>query len=211
MALWGTGYDEGRAFIEIEHRHKMVKRYWTKPGQTQQQIKRAVTEAMRGGFTLHVTQVRENRAYLESRHVDVPWSNKDLELKWEHFTSKLEPGQKETWTAVIDQTGTELPKASGGRDGGDALRRVARSISAASLAASASAVFRYDHAQRSQISRTSAKSFQHLHGSWATNYVGVDLRTASSRATWWRISGATSLRAWRAERMAQGGVAAEWR
>ena len=74
MALWGTGYDEGRAFIEIEHRHSFVERYWTKPGQTQQQIKRAVNESMRGGFTLRVTQVRENRAYLESRHVDVPWT-----------------------------------------------------------------------------------------------------------------------------------------
>ena len=98
MALWGTGYDEGRAFVEIEHRHQMVQRYWTKPGQTQQQIKLAVTEAMRGGFFVHVTYVRENRAYLESRKVSVPWKNKDLELKWEHFVSKLQPGQKETWT-----------------------------------------------------------------------------------------------------------------
>src|SRR5438045_2276353 len=73
MALWGTGYDEGRAFIEIEHRHKFLDRFWTKPGQTQQPIRLAVTEAMRGGFTIHVTQVRENRGYLESRHVEVPW------------------------------------------------------------------------------------------------------------------------------------------
>ena len=62
MALWGTGYETGRAFIEIEHRHQMIQRYWTKPGATQQQIKLAVTEAMRGGFFLHVTYVRENRA-----------------------------------------------------------------------------------------------------------------------------------------------------
>ena len=101
MALWGTGYDEGRAFVEIEHRHQMIRRYWTKPGQTQQQIQVAVTEAMRGGFTVHVTQVRENRAYLDSRKVNVPWDNKDLELHWEHFTSKLQPGQKETWTCVV--------------------------------------------------------------------------------------------------------------
>src|SRR5207247_7761413 len=100
-ALWGTGYDSGRAFIEIEHRHNLVRRFWTQPGQTQQQIKQAVTEAMRGGFTLHVTQVRENRAYLDSHRVDVPWSNKQLDVKSEHFTSKLQPSQKETWTAVV--------------------------------------------------------------------------------------------------------------
>jgi hypothetical protein len=107
MALWGTGYDEGRAFVEIEQRNKIIRSFWTEPGRTQQQLKLAVTEAMRGGFTLHVTQVRENRAYLESRRIAVPWKNKELTLTWEHFTSKLQPGQKETWTAVVTGPGAE--------------------------------------------------------------------------------------------------------
>ena len=100
-AVWGTGYAAGRAFIEIEQRGKFLQRFWTAPGRTQQQIKLAVTEAMRGGFTLHVTQVRENRGYLTSRQISVPWKNQELELKWEHFVSKLTPGQKETWTLQI--------------------------------------------------------------------------------------------------------------
>jgi hypothetical protein len=101
IAMWGTGYESGRAFIEIEHRHQMLQRFWTKTGQTQQQIKLAITEAMRGGFTLHLTQVRENRAYLQSRRIEVPWSNKGLEVRWDHFVSKLQPGQRETWTLQI--------------------------------------------------------------------------------------------------------------
>ncbi len=107
MALWGTGYETGRAFVEVEHRGQFLQRFWTTPGRTQQAVKQAVAESMRGGFTLHVTQVRENRAYPNARRVDVPWSNKQLDLKWEHFTSKLGPAQQETWTAVV--TG---PKAS---------------------------------------------------------------------------------------------------
>jgi hypothetical protein len=110
MALWGTGYDEGRALVEIEQRDKIIRRFWTQPGRTQEQIKFPVTEAMRGGFTLHVTQARENRAYLESRKISVPWKNKELSLTWEHFTSKLRPGQKETWTAVI--TGPKAEKSA---------------------------------------------------------------------------------------------------
>ena len=110
-ALWGTGYDQGRAFVEIEHRNKILRRFWTEPGRTQQQIQLAVTEAMRGGFTLHVTQVRENRAYLETRKISVPWKNKELTLAWEHFTSKLQPGQKETWTATITGPGAEKSAA----------------------------------------------------------------------------------------------------
>lgn len=110
MALWGTGYGQARAFIEVEHRGKMVQKFWTEPGVCQQQVKVAVTEALRGGFTLHATMVRENRAYLTSEHVEVPWSNKALKVKWEHFTSKLEPAQKEKWTAVI--TGPEAKKTA---------------------------------------------------------------------------------------------------
>ncbi len=101
QALWGTGYDTGRAFVEIEHRGKPVQTYWTEPGRTQAAIESAVTEDQRGGFTLRVTYVRENRAYLNERVVDVPWSNKELTLKWERFRSKLGPGEQETWTAVV--------------------------------------------------------------------------------------------------------------
>ena len=108
-ALWGTGYDTGRAFVELEHRHKIIQHFWTRPGTTQAAIRQAVTAAMRGGFTLHVTQVRENRAYLESRRVEVPWSNKELDLRWEHFSSRLDPGQKDTWTAIV--TGPNASRA----------------------------------------------------------------------------------------------------
>ncbi len=101
LALWGTGYPSGRAIVEIEHRRKIIKRYWTGREATQETIRMPVGEELRGGFYLHVTQIRENRAYLESRYVEVPWTNKELSLRWEHFTSKLLPGQKETWTAVV--------------------------------------------------------------------------------------------------------------
>lgn len=105
VALWGTGYDRGRAFIEIEHRGEIIERYWTQPDRTQQQIRRTVIDGMRGGFQLHVTHVRENRAYLESRTIDVPWTQKELGLRWEHFTSKLIPGQRESWTLVVSGPG----------------------------------------------------------------------------------------------------------
>jgi hypothetical protein len=109
VAIWGTGYDRGRAFVEIEHRGRMIQRYWTGSEDTQVRIEQAVTEAMRGGFTLYLTRVQENRAYLDRRQVVVPWSQKDLEVSWERVRSKLEPGQRETWTAVIKKrAGTEL-------------------------------------------------------------------------------------------------------
>ncbi len=100
-ALWGSGYDRARAFIEVEHRGRIVQRFWTDPGRTQQPVTFKVTPEHQGGFTIHFTQMRENRLYTESRTVDVPWTEKELTLKWEHLTSTLAPGAKETWTLSI--------------------------------------------------------------------------------------------------------------
>ncbi|WP_438479776.1 alpha-2-macroglobulin family protein [Oleiharenicola lentus] len=101
-ALWGTGYDSGRAFVELECDGKVLQSYWTDSKRTQQLIELPITERMRGGVTLRTTFIRENRAYLNNHVIDVPWSNKDLSVKWESFRSKILPGQKETWTATIE-------------------------------------------------------------------------------------------------------------
>lgn len=100
-ALWGTGYQQGRAFIEVESDGKALQSYWTNVGRNQEIIRVPVTETLRGGFVVKITSIRENRAYFHSRIVEVPWKNKELTVTWETFRSKLAPGQKETWTAVV--------------------------------------------------------------------------------------------------------------
>ena len=101
VAVWGTGYMTGRALIELEHRGKVFKSYWTDRNETQQTIRLPIKEKHRGGVQLRVTYVRDNRIYSENHAVNVPWSNKELTIKWEHFVSKLQPGGRETWTAVV--------------------------------------------------------------------------------------------------------------
>lgn len=100
-ALWGTGYDKGRAYVEVECNGQTLQSYWTVGDRTQDMIKLPVKQDHRGGFTLRVTYIRENRAYINERVVTVPWSNKQLAVKWENFRSKLTPDQKETWTAIV--------------------------------------------------------------------------------------------------------------
>lgn len=101
LALWGSGYADARAYVEVEHRGKKLQAFWTQPGRTQVAIRQRVTESMRGGFIVRVTMVHDNRAYLHENRVEVPWSNKELAVRWERFVSKLEPGARETWSVVV--------------------------------------------------------------------------------------------------------------
>jgi hypothetical protein len=112
LAIWGTGYSAGRALVEIEHRSKVIQRYWTTKGITQDSIQFPVSEQHRGGFTLRITQVRENRLLTETKQLSVPWSNKELLLSWEHFTSKMTPGQLETWSLIIRPNPTNAANTS---------------------------------------------------------------------------------------------------
>ena len=159
----------------------MLQSYWTEPGRTQAAIKQQVTEAMRGGFSVHVTMVRENRAYLHSRQVSVPWTNKNLTVKWEHFVSKLAPAQKETWTAVVT--------------GPDAKHAVAEMVAAlydASLDAYLPhrwqqhfGLFRRDNSHLSSRFENQLRRLRHLHGRWPISQkdARISYRTFPSQIT----------------------------
>ncbi|MCG8653622.1 MAG: MG2 domain-containing protein, partial [Pirellulales bacterium] len=162
VALWGSGYQRARAYVEVEHRGKILQSFWTQPDTTQVMIKQAIGEAMRGGLTLRTTMVRENRAYLQSRRIGVPWSNKQLKVKWEHFISKLEPAQQETWTAVIT-----------GPDAEAEIAEMVATLYDASLDAyrshrwqSAFNVFRYDRSLLRSQFENQHKVCRHIYRHW---------------------------------------------
>jgi len=171
-ALWGTGYDTGRAFVELECDGKPLKSYWTGADRTQELVELPVTEKMRGGVTLRVTYVRENRAYLNERIVDVPWSNKQLTVKWENFRSKLTPGQKEIWTAVVT--------------GPDAKRTAAEMVATlydASLDQflphnwpQGFNVFRRESNRVNAAFQNAKLDFQQIRSGWRTSFRNVDWR-----------------------------------
>ena len=175
QAVWGSGYDTARAYVEIEHRGKILQSFWTKPGVTQVAIEQAVDESMRGGFTIRTTCVRENRAYLESRVVEVPWSNKELTLKWERFVSKLEPAARETYTLTIS--------------GPNAINATAEMVAAlydASLDAYAKQnwlqrfnVFRRENARLNSTFDNAAVYLNLYRGQWDTRFVPIDERYRS--------------------------------
>ena len=112
-AIWGTGYEQGRAWVEIFHKGKCVKSFWSSPDSTALSIKFPIEEKHRGGLSLSVTYVRDNRMYSHQHPITVAWENKKLSVKWEHFVSKLQPGGRETWTAIITPPETNQSHDSG--------------------------------------------------------------------------------------------------
>lgn len=106
-ALWGTGYVSGQAFVEIYRNSRPVKKYWTGAGRTQALIELPVNEALRGGFTIITSFVRENRLYSYRKDIAVPWSTKHLDVSLETFRSKVTPGAKEVWTLKVKGPGAE--------------------------------------------------------------------------------------------------------
>ena len=169
--FWGSGYASARAYIEVEHKGSVIQAHWTQPGKNQAVLKQLVTEGMRGGFTIRVTQVRENRAYLTNHRVDVPWSNKQLTVKWERFVSKLQPGQKEIYTAII--TGPDAKKA---------VAEMVATMYDESLDAYLPHtwmehfnMFRQDHSSVNLTFENMVKHFNPIYGNWPVNHKHVDL------------------------------------
>ncbi len=101
VAIVGTGYEQGRALVEISQSGQVLERFWTQPGRTQWPVKFTPIATNRGGFTVRAWMVRDGRLHMETKTVDVPWTDKQLAISWERFTRKTQPGAKEVWRAKI--------------------------------------------------------------------------------------------------------------
>ena len=170
--LWGSGYDTARAYIEVEHRGKILKSFWTEKNATQHLVKVPVKDNMRA--RVHRSRhpgARKPRLPDLAQHIDVPWSNKNLTVKWERFISKLEPGQKETYTAIV--TGPDAKKA---------VAEMVAGMYDASLDAFLAhdwthkfGVFRQDSSNLHFGFENSWKWFQYVQGQWPLSHKNVDL------------------------------------
>jgi hypothetical protein len=99
--LWGSGFENARVCVEWFKDGSLLKREWSAAGRTQQVFNFTPDESLRGGFSVRLLQFSMNRLHSETHRISVPWTNKDLKLRWEHITSKLQPGTRDVWTAVI--------------------------------------------------------------------------------------------------------------
>ncbi|MEO8109505.1 MAG: MG2 domain-containing protein, partial [Ginsengibacter sp.] len=60
-----------------------------------------ITENDRGGFGVNNFFVKDNRFYVSSNTVYVPWSNKELNISFDTYRDKTLPGSEEKWKVKI--------------------------------------------------------------------------------------------------------------
>jgi hypothetical protein len=112
-AIVGTGYEKGRALVEISQSGQKLERFWTKPGDTQWPVKFTAIASNRGGFTVRVWMVRDGRLHTETQTVQVPWTDKQLAVTWERFTRRTQPGAQEVWRAKIESVADPVEGPAG--------------------------------------------------------------------------------------------------
>ncbi len=92
--------DDLQVLFELERQGELLQQEWMKVDHwTERTI--PITEADRGNILVHLTYVRNNRVKVERHLLQVPWTNKQLQISYESFRDKLRPGQEEQWKVRI--------------------------------------------------------------------------------------------------------------
>ncbi len=101
VLLLSTALPECRVLMEVERDGRIVvsRPMLLKSGQ--QRVELPVLEEDRGGFAAHFVAVERGREHIRSQRIEVPWTNKQLNLEWMSFRDKLLPGAKEEWRLKI--------------------------------------------------------------------------------------------------------------
>jgi uncharacterized protein YfaS (alpha-2-macroglobulin family) len=102
QAVWGTGYASGRAFVSFIHDGKVLKSYWSNPGESLHSIRFPIDRSLRGGLTLQVYFVQENQIYSYTRFIQVSYPEKQLKVRFQTFRDKLRPNEKEVWSLILE-------------------------------------------------------------------------------------------------------------
>ena len=97
--LAGSGYTQTPVLLEVFHGNKLLRRSVQRGGVKKQQF--AVTQAHRGGLTFVMTMVKDYQLIRETQQVNVPWTDRNLNVSFSTFRDKLRPGQKETWRVTV--------------------------------------------------------------------------------------------------------------
>ena len=105
--VFGSAGKKTKVLYELVNGKEIVHREWITVSRGQKVLDIPVKEAYRGGFAVHLKTVRQNRNFGSDYHIDVPFTNKRLDITLETHRDFLSPGKKETWNVKVSGPGGE--------------------------------------------------------------------------------------------------------
>ncbi len=107
----GTPVKKAYIIYEIIHKDKVISREILNIDNAQKLISIPVKEEYRGNFAINLAFVKNNHTFLVSKLINVPYTNKKLDIGFTTFRNKLLPGQDEEWQITIHDSKGEKAAA----------------------------------------------------------------------------------------------------
>jgi uncharacterized protein YfaS (alpha-2-macroglobulin family) len=96
-----TPVKKANIIYEIVQKDKVLSREILNLNNEQKLISIPVKEEYRGNFSINLTMVKNNRSFMETTQITVPYTNKKLDIQFATFRNKLLPGQEEEWQITL--------------------------------------------------------------------------------------------------------------
>ncbi len=87
--------------MQVLHKDSSIIKKWIPLNKGIQFIDIPIKEEYRGNFSVQFSSVLHNRRYNENHTIVVPYTNKELKLKFTSFRDVLEPGTAEKWSISV--------------------------------------------------------------------------------------------------------------
>lgn len=107
----GSAFADVHVICEVERNGIIIRKEFIHLKNEIKKFEQLITEEDRGGLDIHYVFVYNNRVYNGTERIHVPFTNKEVTIKWETFRNKLLPGQAEQWRVVINKQNGEKQAA----------------------------------------------------------------------------------------------------
>jgi uncharacterized protein YfaS (alpha-2-macroglobulin family) len=107
VILIGSAAQDVHVIYELESQGRIVEKKHLNLSNEQRRIEIPILEKYRGNIGIHLVFVKYNRVFINNTLVNVPWTNKELDIKLQTFRDKLQPGEKEEWRLIISGKGRD--------------------------------------------------------------------------------------------------------
>jgi uncharacterized protein YfaS (alpha-2-macroglobulin family) len=99
--ITGTSELVIHVLYEVELDGTLLSKEWITLKKEQRLFEIPIKEAYRGGIAVHYTFVKDSRLYAQTYTVNVPYTNKELDISFASFRDKLQPGANEEWKIIV--------------------------------------------------------------------------------------------------------------